>query len=123
MALGVQYITESSLRNPKSNFCQNDKQIPIYSIVTSGYPLSDLVTILLKSDLDHEKVCTMQPLSVTDNVSFVIDVHAVDFHDLKANDLGSWSTTGTKKSFLTFSNSVSQINNPVWCVPSQSGCN
>ena len=88
---------------PEVEFFQNDKQIPIYSRVTSGYPLGDLVTILLKSDLDQGKVCSVQPLSVTENASFVTDVDAVNFHNLKADDLGSWSTTGTKKSFFRFS--------------------
>ena len=43
----------------------------------------------------------MQPLSVTENASFVVDVD-VNFNDLKADNLGVWSTTGTKKSFFRF---------------------
>lgn len=87
---------------PKTEFFQDDKQMPIYSRVTSGYPIGDLVSILLKSDSDQEKVCSVQPLSVTENASFVIDVDVVNFNDLKADDLGVWSTTGTKKSFFRF---------------------
>lgn len=56
-------------------------------------------------------MCVVQPMSVADNVSFIIDVDVVNFHDLKADDLGSWSTTGTKKSYFYFSSSgVLKVN-------------
>ena len=54
------------------------------------------------SNIDEEKVCTVQPLSVTENASFVVDIDAVSFQDLKADDLGSWNATGTKKSYFRF---------------------
>ena len=34
---------------------------------------------------------------MTENSCFVVDIDSIDFADLKADDLGSWSTTGTKK--------------------------
>ena len=42
----------------------------------------------------------MHRASITENALFVIDVDAVNFHNLKADDMGSWNNTGTKKSDL-----------------------
>ena len=92
------HVTECRMKFKKSEV-EFDKQIPIYSKVTSGNQLGDLVTILLKSDF--EQVWTVQPLSFTENASFVIDIDAVDFHVLEADDLGSWSVTETKRSFVS----------------------
>lgn len=90
---------------PVVEYYKGDKEMPVYSRVTCGYPLGDLVNILLKPDLDECKVCAVQPLSVTENACFVVDVDSVDFQDLKADDLGAWTGTGTRKSFFRFSSS------------------
>ena len=34
------------------------------------------------------------------NASFIIDVDDINFNDLKADDLGSWTTKGTKQTFF-----------------------
>lgn len=39
---------------------------------------------------------------MTENASFIVDIDAVSFQDLKADDLGSWNATGTKKSYFRF---------------------
>ena len=44
-----------------------DKELPVYSRVQCGYPVGNLVNILLKSDLDIRKICDVQPLGVTEN--------------------------------------------------------
>ena len=79
--------------------------MPIYSRWTSGYPIGDLVNILLKSDMATRQVCTVQPLGISENAAFVIDVEEVDLQDLKADDTGLWHPTGTKKSYFRFSQS------------------
>ena len=71
--------------------------------VTSGYPVGDLVNILLKSDMETRTVCTVQPLGVSENAAFVMDVETIDLQDLKADDIGSWHPTGTKRSYFRFS--------------------
>ena len=76
--------------------------MPIYSRWTSGYPIGDLVNILLKSDMATRQVCTVQPLGISENAAFVIDVEEVDLQDLKADDTDSWHPTGTKKSYFDF---------------------
>lgn len=91
--------------SPEVDYYRGDKELPVYSRVQCGYPVGDLVNILLKSDLDLNRVCTVQPLSVTENSCFVVDIDSVDFQDLKADDLGAWSTTGTKKCFFRFAQS------------------
>lgn len=86
-----------------TEFFHNDAEMPIYSRATAGYPVGDLVNILLKSDLCGRKVCTVQPLGVSENATFIVDVETVNYEDLKADDLGSWHPTGTKRSYFRFS--------------------
>ena len=38
-----------------------------------------------------------QPLGVSQNALFVVDIDVVNFDSLKADDMGSWKGTGTKK--------------------------
>ena len=50
-----------------------------------------------------EHVCTVQPLGVSQNALFIVDVDVVNFADLKADDLGSWKGTGTKRMYFRVS--------------------
>jgi len=81
---------------------QGDKELPVYSRPTSAHSVGELVNVLLKSDIDQQRVCTVQPLGVTENASFVVDIDTVHFDDLKADDLGVWSPTGTKRTYFRF---------------------
>lgn len=49
--------------------------------------------MLMKPTMAIGKVCTVQPLGVSENATFFVDVEAVDLQDLKADDLGSWHPT------------------------------
>lgn len=62
-----------------------------------------LIIILLKPGTATRQVCTLQPLGVTENATFIVDVEAVHLQDLKADDVGSWHPTGTKKTYFRFS--------------------
>ena len=75
-------------------YFRDDPTLPIYSTRSSSYSASDLCNILLSDDLN---VCRLQPLGVTDNASFVIDLDFVQFEDLKADDLGVWKSTGVER--------------------------
>lgn len=75
-------------------YFRDDPTLPIYSTCSSSYSASDLCNILLSDGLN---VCRLQPLGVTDNASFVIDLDFVQFEDLKADDLGVWKSTGVKR--------------------------
>lgn len=83
-------------------YYKEDPQLPIYAQYACGYPTHELIDVLLKPDISSQHVCTVQPLSVTRNAAFVVDIDVVDFSDLKADDLGSWKGTGTKKMYFRF---------------------
>ena len=55
-------------------YFRNDPTLPIYSILSSSYSASDLCDRLLSDDLNAYR---LQPLGVTDNASFVIDLDCV----------------------------------------------
>lgn len=44
----------------------------------------------------------MKPLGVCKNTVFIIDVDEVAYSDIKADDLGSWKSTGTKRTYFKF---------------------
>ena len=85
---------------PEIEYYKDDPQLPIYRVPTSGYPVHELIDILLKPDLPPEHICTVQPLTVTQNAVFVFSIDRVELEDLKADDLGSWKGTGTKRIYF-----------------------
>ncbi len=60
---------------------------------------------LLADDVDPTRVCQVQPLGVMKNAVFMIDLDKVCFGDLKADDLGSWKATGTRRTHFRFTQS------------------
>ena len=84
----------------------DNPELPIFSTVSHRYPASELARILMAKNLDLKHV---QPLGVTKNATFVIDVDDVLFSDIKADDLGTWSPKGTKSTYFSMSNGVIQI--------------
>ena len=95
------------MKSPMKYF-NDDKQLPVYSQLSSGYCLSDLVDILMSNDIDSNKVCTVQPLGVNINCAFIVDLDLVDPDDLKADDNGSWKNNGTRRIFFV----VNERNKP-----------
>ena len=81
-------------------FYNDDPELPVFSNVITGYPAEQVVRILMDPELDQDKVCHVQPMGVTKNASFIIDVDDVHFADLKADDLGSWKPNGTKTTYF-----------------------
>lgn len=57
----------------------NDPQLPLFSTVTHGYSASELARILMNKDIDTNKVCHIQPLGVTKNATFIVDIDDVLF--------------------------------------------
>ena len=84
-----------------------------------GYPVHLTIEELLSSDVKNNRICRVQPLSVMKNAVFQIDIDVVPFNDLKADDLGSWSATGTKRTYFRFTqdNSIRYATG----IPSASG--
>ena len=61
-----------------------------------------MMETLLSPETDDAQVCKVQPLGITKNATFIIDVDKVPFEDLKSDDLGSWSATGSKRTHFRF---------------------
>ena len=74
-------------------FYRDDPRMPIYSTRLS-YSACDLCDILLSDDIN---ACQLQPLGVTENTSFIIDLDYIQFEDLKTDDFGVWKATGVKR--------------------------
>ena len=55
----------------------NDPELPLFSTVDSGYSASVLARILMNTNIDTKRVCHIQPLGVTKNVSFIADIDDV----------------------------------------------
>ena len=79
----------------------DDPELPLFSSVSSGYPASELARILMNQNIDPKRVCHVQPLGVTKNATFIVDIDDVLFTDLKADDLGTWMNNGTKSTYFT----------------------
>ena len=84
----------------------------------SGYPFDQLVKILMPSSVDESIVCSVRPVGVSANATFIVDIDKVHFSDLKCDDLGTWTATGTKSTFFRFAASGIKISEKK---PSQSG--
>ena len=81
----------------------NDPQLPIFSTVSHGYFATELARVLMNKDINTDKVCHVQPLGVTKNATFIVDIDDVMFSDLKADDLGTWKNNGTKSTYFSMS--------------------
>lgn len=55
----------------------------------------------MDKNIDSNRVCRIQPLGIARNATFVVDLDQVFFSDLKADDLGTWSSNGTKSTYFS----------------------
>ena len=72
----------------------------MYSQTPTGYTAAELVNILMSTSIPKEKVCKLQPLGVNCNCTFIVDLDSVCTEDMKADDLGSWRSTGTRRLYF-----------------------
>ena len=80
-----------------------DRELPIFSRVQTGYMAEYLIKLLMgESERPSSKICKLQPIGVSENATFIIDLEHVKFGDLKSDDMGSWITTGTKSTLFKF---------------------
>ena len=69
----------------------------MYDYPVKGYSQEEIVHILCDPMLKKEFICSSHPVSVENNVSFVIDVSELkNPNDVRADDLGSWKCTGSR---------------------------
>lgn len=87
-------------RSSSPLFFDEDQELPIFSETTTGYSVQEIVDILMDQSLAEDKVCQIQPLGVNRNCTFIIDLDAVSVEDMKADDMGSWKSNGTRRSFF-----------------------
>ena len=66
------YTTFRLKMEPVVEYYKDDPQLPIYATPSCGYPLHELIDILLKPDMPAKHICTVQPLVVTQNAAFVV---------------------------------------------------
>ena len=58
--------------------------------------------MLICGDVSKEKICCMQPVNVSSNVSFVVNIEALDNpNDLKADDVGVWERKGSPVAYVS----------------------
>lgn len=95
-------LAETSDSAAELEFFDNDFELPIFDKMSSGYPVHLLIKTLLSKDLDTRRVCKVKPLGVCKNTVFIIDIDEVAYSDIKADDLGSWRSTGTKRTYFRF---------------------
>ena len=94
--------SESEEPRTQLEFYDNDPELPLFSTMDHGYPVHLLIHTLLAGSVDEARICKVQPLGVTRNAMFQIDLDRVHFGDLKADDLGSWAATGTRRTHFRF---------------------
>lgn len=81
-------------------YFNDDPELPVYSQTSTGYSISELVEILISKSTSEDKVCRIQPLGVNCNCTFIIDLDSISCEDLKADDVGSWKSNGTHRSYF-----------------------
>lgn len=86
--------------------------MPVYEYPTKGYSREEIACILCDPALQEELICSSQPVSVENNVSFVVDLSKLkDPNDVRADDLGAWKCTGSRtlQFFVKCSNSTCHV--------------
>lgn len=97
-------LDASPVQSPTVLYYDNDPELPLLSRLDHGFPVHALIESLLSSSIDEDRICAVQPVGVTRNAVFQVDLDKVPFEDLKADDLGSWAATGTKRTHFQFTN-------------------
>ena len=84
-------------------YYDGDHELPMLSDSPTSFLAEEVAKVLM--NLDVSTVCHVQPMDVTKNATFLIDVDDVAFTNLKADDLGTWKATGTKSTYFSIRSS------------------
>lgn len=69
----------------------------VYQNPRKGYCGEEIVKILLSPKFNSDLLCSTHPVSVQNNVSFVVDLSKLnDPNDVRSDDLGTWKCTGSR---------------------------
>ena len=83
--------------------------LPVYGHPRKGYSGEEIVKILMNPKFRDDLLCSTHPVSVQNNVSFVVDLSKLkDPNDVRADDLGTWKCTGSR--LLQFSVKMSDTD-------------
>ena len=85
-----------------------DVRLPIYEEGQREYTVEELVALLFNPVCT--KVCTVQPIAVYHNYSFLVNLKCVnDVSDLRADDCGVWKHKGVRKTYVVVNDSKTVI--------------
>jgi len=80
---------------------QGNRSLPVYEHRKKGYCKEQIAEILYDPSLDNKFICSIHPVLVEHNASFVLDLSKLkDRNDVGADDLGTWKCSGSR--ILTF---------------------
>jgi hypothetical protein len=101
--LPVNGLTPTSVSSGvELEYYDGDKELPLLSTACFGYPAEEVARHVMNPV--QEKVCHIQPLGVTKNATFLLDIDDIPFLDIKADDLGVWKTNRTKTTYFRILN-------------------
>ena len=81
----------------KLEYLHSNLELPIYERTSQTYSARVISEILLDEDLPTNKIVTGHPVSVQENLVFVVDLSQLDKpEDIRADDLSSWVCNGKR---------------------------
>lgn len=81
----------------KLEYLHDNRDIPIYERTSKAYSAKEVTEILLDVNLPTTRIATKQPVSVQENLVFIVDLsHLEKPEDVRADDLGSWACNGKR---------------------------
>ena len=82
-----------------SNHYNENPKIPIFRSDGKALLAEEMIKILF--EVEESKICSEQPLSCVDTLSFVVDCNQLQHpDDIGMDDLGSWKNCGVRRSYF-----------------------
>ena len=95
---GNEFILETF--EPSGDAYYEDVMTPVFSWTKKAYTAEQLVCILL-GKYREEHLCVSQPLSISNNVTFLVEMGCLNHpDDIKCDDMGSWKHNGSPKQYF-----------------------
>ena len=92
----------------RSNYYNDNKMLPVYKRTTSNehFSIETLARLLLDNETAVSsgklRVCSTQPVQVCHNVTFLVDLHALDDPmDIRADENGVWDRKGSPVAYVS----------------------
>lgn len=76
-----------------------DPSLPVLSYTKTSYDSAQITKLMLRH-WDRQQLCCQQPINVSTNVAFLVDLSMLDHpEDVKSDEMGVWHRTGSPKRF------------------------